>query len=37
MDLKYTAKQKFGPNNVWTKEGRIYSKDPQGNLVTICA
>ena len=37
MHLKYTAEQNFGPNNVWTKEGRIYSKDPQGNLVTICA
>ena len=35
MEIKGSAEQQFGSNNVWTKEGRIYAKDGNDVIKTI--
>ena len=35
MEIKSSAEQQYGPNNVWTKEGRIYAKDNNDVIKTI--
>ena len=37
VTLKNETEKKFGPKNVWTKEGKIYAKDDAGNIKLILA
>ena len=35
MDMFIKAKDEYGNQSVWTKEGRIYARDTEGNVITI--
>ena len=35
MDMFIKAKEEYGTQSVWSKEGRIYARDTDGNVITI--